>query len=209
MVVPSLFVSTPKREAVYSGADAELRLVLTVVDQLSIISVMHLPYQPAVQEQLVKVFFVTVLPRYVMPLSTSYSGIFFVAHNTLGPFPRMEVFPGVVGTLKMHAGRPTAVGGIVIRDIQLPYALLRCVIRATNMSEIERFGATESLRGAARSYPCFNSPFFFAGSQVMFVVVGFQTNRAVLAMPGLLRKTTFPSRPRRSSVGMSASAGQG
>ena len=89
VVEPSaVFGAAPK-----PGEDAELGLVFAIVDQLPTVRVGHAPDQPAVQEQLMEIFLVVVLPGDVMPLGVPDTDHRRLADNPLGAFLWIEVLP--------------------------------------------------------------------------------------------------------------------
>ena len=110
---------------------------------------------------------------------------------------------------EVDAGRPASVGRVVVGYVQLPHPALGGVVRAADMSEIERSRGAETLHRATRPDPCLDRPCLTTRPQIVLVGIGLQAHPAVLAMPGILRKPSLPAGPRNPPVRVPADTGQG
>ena len=146
------------RIAVEPSADAELRIMYAVIDQPASVRSVHLPDQRPVQEELMHVLRVAVLPGDVVPLGIADTDLGRFGNDALGPCPRVQVFPGVVGALKVDARGHAAVWRIVIRQIQFPYSLLGVVVGAADMPEVE--GSAVAVHRTSSANPRFHGPLF-------------------------------------------------
>ena len=93
--------------AVDPGEDAELRLVLPVIDEPPSVGTPHSPDRTAVEEQAVQVVRGPVLPGDMVPFGVADAGGGGVAHDPLRPLPGMQVFQRLLRPIaeEMHADR--------------------------------------------------------------------------------------------------------
>ena len=135
----------------------------------------------------------------------------------------MQVLPGVVTALKVHARRHAGIGGVEVGQVQLPDPLLPAVVRSADVTVVEPLQGqvAEPLPWTTTADPGFHRPLPAARLQVQLrhrLVFGSGLRQraplladvgvAVLAVSGLLRKPSVTARPQEPPVAADVRVGQ-